>query len=157
MSHQLAYQLVCQASLPNLSKEWIGQIWNGDIRKYFEVIWLVDRKLLICHQPTLEYQPQVSKCLHIPFDVPLLISNSLKLSFLHPSVASMAATASSTTVVRATPFLGQTRASNVKPLRDSVSMINGKFTMVIPSLVFSLSLSTHIQRRRFKWKTDHRL
>lgn len=43
-------------------------------------------------------------------------------------MASMAATASSTTVVRATPFLGQTK--NTNPLRDVVPMGSGKFTMV---------------------------
>lgn len=59
-------------------------------------------------------------------------SISLKL----PSMASMAATASSsTTVVRATPFLGQTKGSNANTLRDSVSMVNGKFTMVNLSLL----------------------
>ncbi|KAK1435662.1 hypothetical protein QVD17_01428 [Tagetes erecta] len=49
------------------------------------------------------------------------------LGFLHQSMASMAA--NSTTVVRATPFLGQTRASNVNSLRDFVPMVNGKVTM----------------------------
>ncbi|GKD90870.1 chlorophyll A/B binding protein 13, chloroplastic, partial [Tanacetum coccineum] len=40
----------------------------------------------------------------------------------------MAATASST-VVRATPFLGQTRPSSINPLRDVVSMPSAKYTM----------------------------
>ncbi|CAK9183067.1 unnamed protein product [Ilex paraguariensis] len=42
-------------------------------------------------------------------------------------MASMAATASSSAVVRATPFLGQTRTAN--SLRDVVSLGSGKFTM----------------------------
>ncbi|KAL0320709.1 UNVERIFIED_CONTAM: Chlorophyll a-b binding protein 13, chloroplastic [Sesamum radiatum] len=42
-------------------------------------------------------------------------------------MASIAGTASSTTVVRATPFLGQTKNSN--PLKDVVSMGNAKYTM----------------------------
>ncbi|CAI9773483.1 unnamed protein product [Fraxinus pennsylvanica] len=42
-------------------------------------------------------------------------------------MASMAATASSTTLVKATPFLGQT--NNASPLRDVVSVGNGKYTM----------------------------
>ncbi|XP_016439172.1 chlorophyll a-b binding protein 13, chloroplastic-like [Nicotiana tabacum] len=43
------------------------------------------------------------------------------------SMASMAATGSSATVVRATPFLGQTKYAN--PLRDVVPMGSAKFTM----------------------------
>ncbi|PIN06255.1 hypothetical protein CDL12_21189 [Handroanthus impetiginosus] len=42
-------------------------------------------------------------------------------------MASMAAAASSTTVLRATPFLG--KAKNVNPLRDVVPMGKGKFFM----------------------------
>ncbi|CAN4075509.1 unnamed protein product [Withania somnifera] len=42
-------------------------------------------------------------------------------------MASVAATASSTTVVRATPFLGQTK--NANPLRDVVPMGSARFTM----------------------------
>lgn len=40
----------------------------------------------------------------------------------------MAATGSSATVVRATPFLGQTKYAN--PLRDIVPMGSARFTMV---------------------------
>ncbi|KAJ4977461.1 hypothetical protein NE237_002567 [Protea cynaroides] len=43
----------------------------------------------------------------------------------------MAATTSSSTVFRSTPFLGQTWGSNLNPLREVVSMGTGKFTMVI--------------------------
>ncbi|KAL0353715.1 UNVERIFIED_CONTAM: Chlorophyll a-b binding protein 13, chloroplastic [Sesamum angustifolium] len=42
-------------------------------------------------------------------------------------MASMATAASSTTVVKATPFLGQTK--NANHLRDVVSMGNAKYTM----------------------------
>ncbi|CAL5335890.1 unnamed protein product [Camellia sinensis] len=41
----------------------------------------------------------------------------------------MAATASTSTALRPTPFLGQTRGPNANPLRDVVSMGTGKFTM----------------------------
>nr|CAN83151.1 hypothetical protein VITISV_031291 [Vitis vinifera] len=41
----------------------------------------------------------------------------------------MAATASSSTVLRPTPFLGQTRGANSNPLRDVVPMGTGKYTM----------------------------
>lgn len=40
----------------------------------------------------------------------------------------MAATASSATVVKQTPFLGQRKSAN--PLRDVVAMGTSKFTMV---------------------------
>ena len=42
----------------------------------------------------------------------------------------MAATASSSTVLRPTPFLGQTRGANSNSLRDVVPMGAGKYTMV---------------------------
>jgi len=48
----------------------------------------------------------------------------------------MASLASSSTIVRPNPFLGK-RGSNANPLRDVVSMGNGKYIMV----GFSLSLS----------------
>lgn len=48
----------------------------------------------------------------------------------------MAATASSSTVLSPTPFLGQTRGANANPLRDVVPMGAGKYTMVFsPSLI----------------------
>jgi len=52
----------------------------------------------------------------------------------------MASLASSSTIVRPTPFLGK-RGSNANPLRDVVSMGNGKYIMVGFSLSLSLSLS----------------
>lgn len=58
----------------------------------------------------------------------------------------MAATASSTTVVRATPFLGQTRSSSLNPLRDVVSMPSAKFTMVIFFLLKILFFNGYILR-----------
>ncbi|KAK9152514.1 hypothetical protein Syun_010823 [Stephania yunnanensis] len=41
----------------------------------------------------------------------------------------MAASASTSTVLRASPFLGQTRGSSPNSLRDVVSLGTGKFTM----------------------------
>jgi len=43
----------------------------------------------------------------------------------------MAASASTGTVLKPTPFLGQSRATNANPLRDFVSMGHGKYTMVL--------------------------
>jgi len=50
----------------------------------------------------------------------------------------MASLASSSTIVRPTPFLGK-RGSNANPLRDVVSMGNGKYIMVGLSLSLSSS------------------
>ena len=50
----------------------------------------------------------------------------------------MASLASSSTIARPTPFLGK-KGSNANPLRDVVSMGNGKYIMVglsLSSLVF---------------------
>jgi len=52
----------------------------------------------------------------------------------------MASLASSSTIARPTPFLGK-KGSNANPLRDVVSMGNGKYIMVglsLSSLVFFL-------------------
>lgn len=43
----------------------------------------------------------------------------------------MAATSSTGTVLKPTPFLGQNRGTNANPLRDVVSMGAGKYTMVL--------------------------
>lgn len=52
----------------------------------------------------------------------------------------MAATASSSTVLRPTPFLGQSRGANANPLRDVVPMGTGKYTMVLSSLSLCIFL-----------------
>ncbi|CAL5341892.1 unnamed protein product [Camellia sinensis] len=44
-------------------------------------------------------------------------------------MATMSTATSTSTVLRPTPFLGQTRGANANPLRDVVSMGIGKFTM----------------------------
>ncbi|GMP65664.1 hypothetical protein CsSME_00026366 [Camellia sinensis var. sinensis] len=44
-------------------------------------------------------------------------------------MATMSTATSTSTVLRPTPFLGQTRGANANPLRDVVSMGTGKFTM----------------------------
>lgn len=102
--------------------------------KYFEAIWLVQIKFAyLCQnqKSKIQYEPQINKfpmhtytpCLHTFIPQSLLSIHQ---------IASMAATsASSTSVIRATQFLGRNRGSNVNSLRDSVSMVNGKFTMVL--------------------------
>ena len=50
----------------------------------------------------------------------------------------MAATASSSTGLRPTQFLGQTRGSNANQLREVVPMGTGKFTMVFQFHTFIL-------------------
>jgi len=46
----------------------------------------------------------------------------------------MAASASTGTVLKPTPFLGQSRGTNANPLRDVVSMGPGKYTMVLSNI-----------------------
>lgn len=67
----------------------------------------------------------------------------------------MAATASTSTVLRPNPFLGQSRASNANPLRDVVSIGTPKYTMVY-SLSLSLSLSTYTCKTIMAWFVYYR-